>query len=117
MKMRRRLGESPGPVGVCGPLIVTDAIAGCVPRLRVRGRSVASSRASVRWMNATPIEPRPGRERQRELEARSAGAPPRPPRPPPRAPPTGSIVARAPSTVTSSWCASRGAPASSTFTT
>ena len=56
-KMRRRLGESPGAVAPCGPLIVTDAMAGCVPRLRVRGRSVASSRASVRCTNATPTWP------------------------------------------------------------
>src|SRR5512145_1843015 len=31
-KMRRRLGESPPPVALYGPLIVTLLIAGCVPR-------------------------------------------------------------------------------------
>src|SRR5262245_41640475 len=55
MKIRRRLGESPPLVALYGPLIVTVLIAGCVPRLRIRGLSVVSSRASVRCTNVTPI--------------------------------------------------------------
>ena len=48
--MRRRLGESPGAFAPYGPLIVTSDSAGSVPRLRIRGRSVDSSRTSSRSM-------------------------------------------------------------------
>ena len=53
-KMRRRLGVSPGAFAPYGPLIVTSDSAGSVPRPRIRGRSVASSRTSSRSMNVTP---------------------------------------------------------------
>ena len=84
--MRRRLGESPGAVTLYGPADRDAAIAGCVPRLRMRGRSVASSRASVRCTNATPTSSGPAFSGS----GNSSGAVPparrrprRPPRPPP----------------------------------
>jgi hypothetical protein len=67
--MRRRLGESPPPVALYGPLIVTLLIAGCVPRLRIAAASVASSRASVRCTNATPINFGPAFSVEREFES------------------------------------------------
>ena len=47
--------------------MVTAATAGCVPRLRRRGRSVASSSASVCWTNVTPISLRSGLHRNAEI--------------------------------------------------
>ena len=83
--MRRRLGESPGALASYGPLIVTLAIAGCVPRPRIRGRSVASSRASVRCRNATPISCGPAFSVSGNSSGPTAAPRPRPPpRPPPR---------------------------------
>src|SRR5690242_8634145 len=51
---RRRLGVSPGPVALNGPVIVTDSTAGRAPRFRPGGRSAASDSASLRSRKATP---------------------------------------------------------------
>src|SRR5262245_9425947 len=83
MKIRRRLGESPLPVALYGPLIVTLLIAGCVPRLRIRGLSVASSRASLRWTNVTPINFGPAFSVSGNSIGPAAAARPRPPARPP----------------------------------
>ena len=113
-KMRRRLGVSPGPVTLYGPLIVTLAIAGCVPLPRIRGRSVSSSRAWLCSMNVTPTSRGPAFTGMRNS---SGSAPPRPrlrpprPAPLPRRPAAGSAdvasCTRSPSTVISIWWASR----------
>ncbi len=87
-KIRRRLGVSPGPVTLYGPLIVTLASAGCVPRPRIRGRSVSSSRACVCSMKVTPTSLGPAFTGMRNSSGRSAGAPRPPPRPPRAFPPT-----------------------------
>ena len=52
--MRLRLGVSPGPVGEYGPRIVAIAIAGIVPRLRIRERTRLSSSACERSTNVMP---------------------------------------------------------------
>jgi hypothetical protein len=49
----RRLGVSPAPVALNGPLMVTDATEGRAPRLRPGGRSAASDNASLRCRKAT----------------------------------------------------------------
>src|SRR6185369_1661300 len=53
-KSRRRLGVSPGPVALNGPVTVTDTTDGKAPRLRPGGRRGASDSASLRSTNATP---------------------------------------------------------------
>ena len=68
-----------------GPLIVTLLIAGWVPRLRIRGRSVASSRASVRCTNVTPITLGRPSACVGNSSGPAAAPRPRPPALPPRA--------------------------------
>ena len=51
---RRRLGVSPGPVALNGPVMVTDTTEGRAPRFRPGGRSGASDSASLRSTKATP---------------------------------------------------------------
>src|SRR6188508_3380805 len=52
--MRMRLGVLPGPVGEYGPRSVAIAIAGSVPRPRMRPRVTLSSSASERSTNVIP---------------------------------------------------------------
>src|SRR5687768_5176783 len=51
---RRRLGVSPGPVALNGPVMVTDTTEGSAPRFRPGGRRAASDNASLRCRKATP---------------------------------------------------------------
>jgi hypothetical protein len=51
---RRRLGVSPGPVALKGPVMVTDTTEGKAPRFRPGGRKGDSGSASLRSTNATP---------------------------------------------------------------
>src|SRR5688572_8042338 len=51
---RRRLGVSPGPVALNGPVMVTDTTEGKAPRFRPGGRRGASDSASLRSTKATP---------------------------------------------------------------
>src|SRR5688572_2249615 len=51
---RRRLGVSPGPVALNGPVMVTDTTEGRAPRVRPGGRRGASDSASLRSTKATP---------------------------------------------------------------
>ena len=53
-KIRLRLGVSPGPVAAYGPRTVAIAIAGSVPRPRMRPRVMPSSSASERSTNVMP---------------------------------------------------------------
>ena len=121
-KIRRRLGVSPGPVALYGPLIVTLATAGSGPRPRKRGRTVSSSRASVCSRNVTPRSRGPDFNGKRTSRFLLAPRPPRPVprpacappwRPPAEASPIVSSCRRSPSAVTSIWCGSFTAPASS----
>src|SRR5712671_1360752 len=79
LKMRLRLGAFPGAVAPYGPLMVTSVSAGSVPRLRMRGRSVDSSRTSSRSMNAMPTSLGPALTGIRKSMGLSrAASPPRP---------------------------------------
>src|SRR4029079_16376877 len=51
---RRRLGVSPGPVALNGPVIVTDSTEGRAPRFRPGGRSAGSDSAALRSSEAMP---------------------------------------------------------------
>src|SRR6187397_3196277 len=50
----RRVGVSPGPVALNGPVIVTDTTEGSAPRFRPGGRNGSSDSASLRSTKATP---------------------------------------------------------------
>ena len=79
LKIRRRLGVSPGPVALNGPVTregvevrMPDRVAACRVELRMNGCSRGGLIASLRSRNAARDDVRAGRERHADVRPRSS---------------------------------------------